>query len=146
MSIYATLWILKFPKLGEWYPGCQWIEVTAQAVPPHIGSPTPGQGYESADPCAEFLPPALATDEDGEADRWRSSSTALDWSADRPAAGVYPLIRRGSSAMRAASLDSEPSWKFASAVWMVSLKGRVHRSSRPPGPKNAPSMDPAVAP
>lgn len=36
MSIYATLWSLKFPKNGDAYYGCEWIEVTAQAVPPHI--------------------------------------------------------------------------------------------------------------
>ncbi len=47
MSIYATLWKLKFPKFGDHHIGCEWIEVTAQGVPPHIGSPTPGMGYEN---------------------------------------------------------------------------------------------------
>ena len=41
MSIYATLWSLKFPKDGDDYFGCEWIKVTAQGVPSHIGSPTP---------------------------------------------------------------------------------------------------------
>ena len=67
MSIYATLWKLKFPKEGDEHLDCDWIEVTAQAVPPHIGSPTPGCGYESGDPCAAFLPPPVQTDADGEA-------------------------------------------------------------------------------
>ena len=67
MSIYATLWKLKFPKEGDEHFGCDWIEVTAQSVPPHIGSPTPGCGYEDGDPYADFLPPALATNADGEA-------------------------------------------------------------------------------
>jgi hypothetical protein len=67
MSIYATLWKLKFPKEGDDHLGCEWIEVTAQAVPPHIGSPTPGCGYEAGDPYAAFLPPALQTNADGEA-------------------------------------------------------------------------------
>lgn len=67
MSIYATLWTLKFPKEGDEYTGCDWIEVTAQAVPPHIGSPTPGCGYEDGDPYAAFLPPALHTNADGKA-------------------------------------------------------------------------------
>ena len=67
MSIYATLWKLKFPKKGDEHRGCDWIEVTAQAVPPHIGSPTPGCGYEAGDPYAAFLPPALATDAEGDA-------------------------------------------------------------------------------
>lgn len=72
MSIYATLWRLKFPRYGDVHAGCEWIEVAAQAVPPHIGSSTPGLGYEDGDPYAEFLPPALATDETGEAEFLRA--------------------------------------------------------------------------
>ncbi|OYT19283.1 MAG: hypothetical protein CCU26_12460 [Nitrospira sp. UW-LDO-01] len=67
MSIYATLWRLKFPRYGDVHAGCEWIEVTA-----HIGSSTPGLGYEDGDPYAEFLPPALATDEDGDAEFMRA--------------------------------------------------------------------------
>src|SRR2546428_4143400 len=67
MSMYATLWQLKFPRDGDDYLGCEWITVTAQGVPPHIGSPTPGCGYEDGDPYAAFLPPAVATDADGNA-------------------------------------------------------------------------------
>lgn len=65
MSIYATLWRLRFPNDGDDYFGCDWVEVVAQGVPAHIGSPTPGCGYEDGDPYAAFLPPALLTDEDG---------------------------------------------------------------------------------
>lgn len=65
MSIYATLWKLKFPKDADYHSDCEWIEVTAQAVPPHIGSPAPGNGYEDGDPFAEFLPPAVETGSDG---------------------------------------------------------------------------------
>ena len=36
MSIYATLWVLKFPKHGDDFPGCEWIDVVAQGVPRHI--------------------------------------------------------------------------------------------------------------
>ena len=36
--------------------GGEWIEVIAQGVPPHIGSPTPGFGYEREDPFADFRP------------------------------------------------------------------------------------------
>ncbi|HSH40154.1 MAG TPA: hypothetical protein VK993_15380 [Chthoniobacterales bacterium] len=67
MSIYATLWTLKFAKEGDAYPGCDWIAVTAQAVPAHIGSRTPGCGYEDGDPYASFLPPPLETNAEGEA-------------------------------------------------------------------------------
>jgi hypothetical protein len=66
MSIYATLWQLKFPRDGDDYLGCEWITVIAQGVPPHIGSPTPGCGYEDGDPYATFLPPPVHTDEEGE--------------------------------------------------------------------------------
>ncbi len=66
MSIYATLWTLKFPKDGNDHPGCEWITVMAQGVPPHIGSPAPGAGYEAGDPYAAFLPPPVRTNEDGE--------------------------------------------------------------------------------
>jgi len=67
MSIYATLWALQFPKDGDNYFGCEWVEVVAQGVPPHIGSPTPGCGYEEGDPYTDFLPPPVETDENGEA-------------------------------------------------------------------------------
>lgn len=60
MSIYATHWILKFPRYGDAHLGCDWIEVIGQGVPAHIGTPSPGHGYESGDPYASFLPPAIA--------------------------------------------------------------------------------------
>ena len=60
MSIYATLWRLKFPRYGDDHTGCEWVVVIAQGVPPHIGTPTSGFGYEAGDPCAAFLPPAIA--------------------------------------------------------------------------------------
>lgn len=72
MSIYATLWKLKFPREGDEYLGCEWITVIAQGVPPHIGSPTPGCGYEHGDPFAAFLPPPVQTDEDGEYEYMRA--------------------------------------------------------------------------
>lgn len=72
MSIYATLWRLKFPKDGEDYIGCEWIEVIAQGVPAHIGSPTRGSGYEDGDPYGEFLPPPLLIDEEGEHEYMRA--------------------------------------------------------------------------
>lgn len=59
MSIYATLWSLKFPRAGDAYLGCEWVEIVAQGVPAHVGTPTPGYGYESGDPFGTFLPPAL---------------------------------------------------------------------------------------
>jgi len=80
MSIYATLWTLKFPKEGDETVGCEWIEVRAQAVPPHIGSPTPGCGYEDGDPYASFLPPAIATNADGEAPFHRAVVFATEYS------------------------------------------------------------------
>jgi hypothetical protein len=60
MSIYSTLWCLKFPRAGLYHPGCEWIEVFAQGVPADVGSSYPGSGYEDGDPYAAFLPPAIA--------------------------------------------------------------------------------------
>ena len=72
MSIYATLWKLKFPKEGDEYLGCDWIDVTAQGVPPHIGSATADPANRGGDPYAEFLPPPVETDKDGDAPHMRA--------------------------------------------------------------------------
>lgn len=68
MSIYATLWRLKFPRYGDDHSGCDWIEVIAQGVPAHIGTSTSGAAGQEEDPYAGFLPPAGAvpTDDDGQ--------------------------------------------------------------------------------
>ena len=59
MSIYATLWHLKFPRFGDDHTGCEWVDVIAQGVPAHIGTPSPGFGYETGDPYSDFLPPPI---------------------------------------------------------------------------------------
>jgi hypothetical protein len=64
MSIYATLWVLRFPRRGDYHTGCGWVEVICQGVPAHIGTPTSGYGYEDGDPYAAFLPPAVPVAED----------------------------------------------------------------------------------
>jgi hypothetical protein len=66
MSIYATLWRLKFPRYGDDHTGCDWVEVIAQGVPAHIGASTSSPASEENDPYADFLPPAGAvpTDDD----------------------------------------------------------------------------------
>lgn len=66
MSIYATQWILKFPKYGDAHSNCEWVDVIGQGVPAHIGTPTPGYGYEAGDPYASFLPPAVAVSDEDE--------------------------------------------------------------------------------
>ena len=66
MSIYATLWWLKFPRYGDEYIGCERIRVSAQGVPAHVGTPTRGFGYEDGDPYADFLPPAVNAEGDSE--------------------------------------------------------------------------------
>src|SRR5216117_3315610 len=68
----TKLFRLKFPRDGDDYLGCEWVTVIAQGVPPHIGSPTPGCGYEDGDPYAAFLPPPVETDENGEAEYLRA--------------------------------------------------------------------------
>jgi hypothetical protein len=68
VSLYATLWHLRFPREGEADVDGEWLDVLAQGVPAHVGTPTPGYGYGSGDPYESFLPPALpvegATSED----------------------------------------------------------------------------------
>ena len=56
MSIYATLWTLKFPRYGDDHGGCEWVDVLAQGVPEHVGRPTGGSGCEAGDPFGSFLP------------------------------------------------------------------------------------------
>ena len=63
VSIYATLWHLRFPR-EEVDLDCEWVDVLAQSVPAHIGTPTPGYGYESGDPYEAFLPPGCVEEED----------------------------------------------------------------------------------
>ncbi|MEX2559902.1 MAG: hypothetical protein WD403_08305 [Pirellulales bacterium] len=65
MSIYATLWSIQLQDPAAPFSEPRWVEVTAQAVPAHIGSPTAGCGYEDGDPHAEFLPPPVDTDDQG---------------------------------------------------------------------------------
>lgn len=72
MSIYATLWSIQIQDPASPSTMPRWVTVTAQAVPPHIGSPTPGCGYEDGDPYADFLPPPVETNEDGEAEYSRA--------------------------------------------------------------------------
>ena len=58
MSIYATLWQLRFPTDGYNSDLSGWTEVIAQGVPSHIGSPTPDSAT-GGDPYAAFLPPLV---------------------------------------------------------------------------------------
>jgi hypothetical protein len=70
MSIYATLWQLKFPRYGDAHTGCDWIAVKAQGVPAHIGSFD--EDPEGEDPYAAFLPPAIAAPSDDSAQVMRA--------------------------------------------------------------------------
>lgn len=72
MSIYATLWKLKFPVDLCDPVNRKWVEVTAQAVPAHVGTPTVGFGYENDDPFSDFLPPPINVDTDGDARHYRA--------------------------------------------------------------------------
>jgi hypothetical protein len=72
MSIYATLWRLQFPRFGDDHSGCEWVEIWAQGVPGHIGTPSPGHGYEAGDPYADFLPPSIVLASDDRGDKLRA--------------------------------------------------------------------------
>ena len=96
MSIYATLWSLKFPRYGDDYVGCEWIRVTAQGVPAHIGTPTKGFGYEKGDPYAEFQPPAVEVNADGDNEFMRAVVVVTEetpkGTARSPQEYVNPLL------------------------------------------------------
>ena len=96
MSIYATLWWLKFPRYGDDYIGCEWIRVTAQAVPAHIGTPTRGFGYEDGDPYAEFLPPAVEVNTEGYSEFMRAvvivTEETQKGTARSPQEYAHPLL------------------------------------------------------
>jgi hypothetical protein len=96
MSIYATLWWLKFPRYGDDYIGCEWIRVTAQAVPAHIGTPTRGFGYEDGDPYAEFLPPAVEVNTEGDSEFMRAvvivTEETQKGTARSPQEYAHPLL------------------------------------------------------
>lgn len=72
MSIYATLWHLRFPRVDDAWLGCEWEDVFAQGVPAHVGTPTAGYGYEAGDPYDPFLPPALHLGVNGSKDDLRA--------------------------------------------------------------------------
>lgn len=72
MSMYSTLWTLQFPRYGDDHTGCEWVEVWAQGVPGHIGTPTPGHGYEAGDPFADFLPPPIVLEPDDQENKLRA--------------------------------------------------------------------------
>ena len=95
MSIYATLWQLKFPRDGDDYLGCEWIHDSARRSPPYR-SPTPGCGYEDGDPCAAFLPTPVHTNEDGESEYMRAvvfvTENTPKGTERRPQEYVSPLL------------------------------------------------------
>lgn len=92
MSIYATYWILKFPRDGDFHSGSGWVEVIGQGVPAHIGTPTPGHGYESGDPYAAFLPPGVAVPEGEEMTALRAMVVIRDGTEKVGQEYVRPLL------------------------------------------------------
>jgi hypothetical protein len=94
MSIYATLWQLKFPRYGDAHTGCDWIEVKAQGVPAHIGSVD--EDPEGKDPYAAFLPPAIAAPADDSAQVMRAVVFVVEGGRRR---GLHPAWR-GSSRLQ----------------------------------------------
>lgn len=70
MSIYATGWEIAFPEDGINTDKVVWV--TGQYVPGHIGTPTPGHGYEDGDPYGSFLPPPVEFNGESEFDNARA--------------------------------------------------------------------------
>lgn len=70
--------------------------MSAQGVPAHIGTPTRGFGYEEGDPYAEFLPPAVEVNADGDGEFMRAvvivTEETQKGSARSPQEYVKPLL------------------------------------------------------
>jgi hypothetical protein len=92
MSIYATCWVLKFPRFGDVHEGCDWIEVIGQGVPAHIGTPSPEYGYETGDPYAAFLPPAIPVPVDYDGTSLRAMVVVRDETSKRGQEYIEPLL------------------------------------------------------
>ena len=58
-------------RYGDEYIGCEWIRVSAQGVPAHIGTHPLGS-YEDGDPYADFLPPAVEVNAEGDSEFMRA--------------------------------------------------------------------------
>ena len=127
MSIFATLWKLKFPSDPFDPVNGEWVEVTAQAAPAHIGTPTPGFGYEDGDPFANFLPPAIEVDADGDAPNYRA------------VVFVTPQTKKGTS--RSGQEYHNPLLCLEGATYaqlsIEALYEEVLRAIRPPNRKTA---------
>jgi hypothetical protein len=92
VSIYATYWVLQFPRYGDAHTGCEWISVIGQGVPAHIGTPTPGHGYEDGDPYAAFLPPAIPVPEGDDGTALRAMVIVREGTAKRVQEYIGPLL------------------------------------------------------
>jgi hypothetical protein len=131
MSIYATLWSLKFPRFGDDYIGCEWIGVTAQGVPAHIGTPTRGFGYEEGDPYAKFLPSAVEVNADGDSEFMRAvviiTEETQKGSARSPQEYVNPLLVL--------------SGREYASISFIDLHARICDALRGPAPKGTSHED-----
>jgi hypothetical protein len=92
MSIYATQWILKFPRYGDAHTGCEWVEVIGQGVPAHVGTPTPGYGYQDGDPYAAFLPAVVGVREDSKDESLRAMVIVKEGTAKVGQEYIEPLL------------------------------------------------------
>ena len=70
--------------------------MSAQGVPAHIGTPTRGFGYEEGDPYAEFLPPPVEVNADGDGEFMRAvvivTEETQKGTARSPQEYVKPLL------------------------------------------------------
>jgi hypothetical protein len=92
MSIYATLWKLKFPRHGNLHSQCEWETVIGQSVPAHIGTPSPGHGYEQSDPYESFLPPAVPIPDDDDGTALRAVVIVREGTEKVGQEYVHPLL------------------------------------------------------
>jgi len=68
------------------------VDVLAQGVPAHIGTPTPGYGYECGDPYEAFLPPALRVESGVSEDDLRAVVFVVSTSRKGPSDTAHHLL------------------------------------------------------
>jgi hypothetical protein len=68
------------------------VEVFGQGVPAHIGTPTPGHGYEAGDPYADFLPPAVSIPEENDGATLRAMVIVREGTEKVGQEYIHPLL------------------------------------------------------
>ena len=128
MSIYATLWHIRIRRDGIYaLSEDEWVDIWAQAVPPHIGHPS---HYPDGDPYGDFLPPVVDYHE--EAEEYVNRASCLETLVTGGRGGAsYPWLprTRGAAMARrdvaACLAELRPRYQAASRAQKSAMLTRV---------------------